>query len=1065
MNLDDFKREKEIQDDLQEFLSRPYISEGKIKRVEKKDLIEFLKKDDDNLDLEDVDLEDTEVDDDPTEETIPDELSIEDIEIEDDNTEELIDEDPNSLYDKNVEDPLVYNADNFMDDYETPTEPVISENQRPHFLVAGGGGENNSIVSIGNGISVYKDKVGPDLRIKSISGTGNVSVTESDNLVIIQGNESNSVSGDYYDYNANLSANATYKEGRVFYDNTNKTIAVYGDQSDVTLQVGQENHIRVYNNTGSTITNGTPVDILSAISGVPLVTPAIAKINEGGTIGVATHNISTGSFGFVTNLGTVSDIDTSTFNIGDSLFLSNLSAGVMTNVSPNSPYDSIQVGFVVTVGSTDGKMLVKIDRDPTISPIEKVIYVSTSGSDLSAVDGTILKPYQTIKYALSTITDNDINNRYAILVIPGNYNEDNPIVTKEYVTINGIGGFENTRINALNEDILISGNNNTNISNLTFIGKNSPVIQMDVSNGHLFADNVRIEEGSVGILVKNNAVMNMNTLRLYSTSAVDYGIYVENSGRLNIHGFRVVNDSWYDNVCTVSSSNSKIEIDNFDCESINVSSCFNVVDSGQLTLKTFDIRNSISAISMNTSGYSHLLNGYIKDCTYGLIVSGNTTNSEIFSVACDDCTNDLMAFSGSTLIGTGNGFRNDRMSINGSTTTLTHISTQPGDEGFEIKGELHVGSPEQPQETVLGQGDSFVNGMLVYQGDVNGGYLDISTSAKSYEESTFSFSANSTDQCLYMASDLLRNGNYFGHLGVKSSVTTSALGTGFQIEYWNKLNSAWQPVNYMVTNSNSPYYPYDKSIEVPVGSYQIRYDNFELKSLRWGKNDPIGDGTDRYWIRWRITSAFSQMPEFEQLKLHSSRTEFNNDGWLEYFGRARPLATLPWSMTSLGKNTSMGNGDVFIGDNIFVNLSNNVWDTNGDKTGFASPIPLDCDTSTPINLCWAVRAEDNGTANWTVRWTYTSDGDVIYTAAGGAPTSAVNEKIITTSGTTVAGQQKWFNVRIDISDLRPRKQSGFPDILWASIERTTSTGNLRGFVLNPEYSRWCDGGHIDTNSD
>jgi hypothetical protein len=269
----------------------------------------------------------------------------------------------------------------------------------------------------------------------------------------------------------------------------------------------------------------------------------------------------------------------------------------------------------------------------------------------------------------------------------------------------------------------------------------------------------------------------------------------------------------------------------------------------------------------------------------------------------------------------------------------------------------------------------------------------------------------------------------------------------------------------MITDSNSPYYPHAKDLTISAGSYQIRYDNWELKGLRWGKNDPIGDGNNRFWIRWRIVSPFASLPQFDQVKLHSSRTELNNDGWIEYFGRARPIATLPWSFTQLGKNTSMGNGDVYMSDNIFVNFANNVWDTNGDKTGFLAPIPLDCDTSTSINVRWAVRPAATGTASWTVRWVYSTGGDLIYIAPAGAPTSADNEQLTTVSGATVEGQMKWFETRIDVSDMRSRRQGSFPDTLWVSIERTTASGNLRGFVLDPEYTQWSQGGHIDPTFD
>jgi hypothetical protein len=312
-----------------------------------------------------------------------------------------------------------------------------------------------------------------------------------------------------------------------------------------------------------------------------------------------------------------------------------------------------------------------------------------------------------------------------------------------------------------------------------------------------------------------------------------------------------------------------------------------------------------------------------------------------------------------------------------------------------------------------------------------------------------------------MASDRKNESAYVTHLGSKVLVDTSATGGVIQIEYWN--GSSWTNSHYMFTGGSAPYYPYGELTSagtISATSYQVRYNNNIIRD-GWTKNDPNGSGIDRYWSRWRIIDTFDSLPAFEQVKLHSNRFEINQDGWIEYFGKARPVATLPWSVSQLGRNTGLGNQNVFLGDNLGVTYTYNLFNTNGDQAGFHSALPLDCDTSTPINLCWAVRPASTGTAEWTVRWSYSNDGDVIYdSTGGGTPASADNEQIVTTSGATVEGQQKWFNVPIDISKLRPRIPGGFPDFLWISIERTTSTGNLAIFALNPEYTRWSSGGHI-----
>jgi hypothetical protein len=66
----------------------------------------------------------------------------------------------------------------------------------------------------------------------------------------------------------------SWLEGRVFYDAVNKTLAVYNDESDVTLQLGQEIYIRAKNVTGDTLLNGTLIYISGASSGNPTIDKA-----------------------------------------------------------------------------------------------------------------------------------------------------------------------------------------------------------------------------------------------------------------------------------------------------------------------------------------------------------------------------------------------------------------------------------------------------------------------------------------------------------------------------------------------------------------------------------------------------------------------------------------------------------------------------------------------------------------------------------------------------------------------------------------------------------------------
>jgi len=152
-----------------------------------------------------------------------------------------------------------------------------------------------------------------------------------------------------------------YSEGRMFYHNEYKTLTVLNDVSDVSLQVGLENWIRVYNNTGSTITNGTPVYITGASGETPTVAPADATTEaKAYVVGVVTHDIANASQGFATHFGLVSGIDTSALTAGQNVHVA--ADGSLQTAAPTYPYFPTDVGTCVVSDSSNGYLLVNIEH-------------------------------------------------------------------------------------------------------------------------------------------------------------------------------------------------------------------------------------------------------------------------------------------------------------------------------------------------------------------------------------------------------------------------------------------------------------------------------------------------------------------------------------------------------------------------------------------------------------------------------------------------------------------------------------------------------------------------------
>jgi hypothetical protein len=171
----------------------------------------------------------------------------------------------------------------------------------------------------------------------------------------------------------------TFEEGKLYYDSTHKTISAMID-TDITMQIGQEEMVLVTNNTGSTIPNGSCVYVNGATGDTPTVALAQAdNVATSGVLGMTTQAILNGSTGFVTTRGIVHGLDTSMFVVGDTLYLSPTVAGGHTATMPTEVTQYVVViGKVLIVNATTGSIYIRfifnnrlVDlRDTTItSPV------------------------------------------------------------------------------------------------------------------------------------------------------------------------------------------------------------------------------------------------------------------------------------------------------------------------------------------------------------------------------------------------------------------------------------------------------------------------------------------------------------------------------------------------------------------------------------------------------------------------------------------------------------------------------------------------------------------------
>ena len=176
--------------------------------------------------------------------------------------------------------------------------------------------------------------------------------------------------------------------GTMFWDSGNGTPSVVLD-ADVELQLGQENIVKVYNNSASTITNGSVVAVNGAQGQRPAVVLADADSEplSAATLGIATEDILSGAEGFVTTFGVIRGIDTSTFAAGAPIYLSQ-TAGQFTATRPAAPAHTVFLGWVIKVNASSGEVFTHISNGWELDELHNVLISSPTGGNLLAYDQT-----------------------------------------------------------------------------------------------------------------------------------------------------------------------------------------------------------------------------------------------------------------------------------------------------------------------------------------------------------------------------------------------------------------------------------------------------------------------------------------------------------------------------------------------------------------------------------------------------------------------------------------------------------------------------------------------------
>lgn len=688
--------------------------------------------------------------------------------------------------------------------------------------------------------------------------------------------------------------------------------------------------------------------------------------------------------------------------------------------------------------------------------VDDSIYVSNGTSwftiskpiNLITVSNTGSADYDNVKDAVNYAATL-LPTRSAVVVYPGVYIENNPITIPSGISLVGEGGPLATTIVALNSgSVLFNLGNGCFVENIVTSGS-SAAIRFDGSVGSSSGSILKsciITDATTCVESFNGPaeLFCVETLTRISAGSITNGFYASAGGKMRCF------------TCGVFGTSSTNITNGVHCTGTNsmlvyfsggIQYCDNGLlanDGGRLEGKSVLLRDSESSLVLGSTGTTSTLSAnditIYDSVNYDLDIQATAGNVTCF---------------GGTL-------RNDLVNNPNNIQYYSNsFNERPGDQALQIVGELHVGTYNQPTESAFGGGDSYVNGLKVLTDDGTGtSFIDISSDVADPSITSSLFQGTAVGNVFYVGGDI----PFYG----KKADTVSAWGANDSAniarEYWD--GSTWTDFNIMNAQSGHPYATTAQNIFITAGSSQVRYGDMS------GWATTTVNSITAYWVRFRVTSIISAIPTISLFKLHSSRTEINSDGYIEYFGKARVIKTLPWDLNLVRPaSNSPDNRDTYVSDNLAVGRVENRY-SNGlvQRSGLNSYLPFDFDTSYGIKTKWAFFGEGptGGTVEFVLRWGWTNDGDDIYPSAAAAPTTGPNEQsiTITTPAITVTNQQLTGEIILPFPDISARPVSGNPDIIWITFQRNGSTDSYTGNIvltqMEAAYISWCEGGHIDS---
>jgi hypothetical protein len=254
------------------------------------------------------------------------------------------------------------------------------------------------------------------------------------------------------------------------WNDTDGTVDLGLKGGNVTLQIGQEQVLRVVNKTATNVNlleaNYQAVRVTGA-QGQRLKVDLAQATNDAlsaETIGLVTETINNNQQGFITTSGLVRGINTTgslqseTWADGDIVYLSPTTAGRITNVKPSAPNHLVIIGYVVSAHATQGSIFVKVDNGYELDELHNVA-ISTPLNNQSLVYETSTTLWKNKALTTAEVADSS-NKRYvtdANLTVIGNTSGTNT----------GDQTFLNARVQTVSSSATVTATSTNDIVTIT----------------------------------------------------------------------------------------------------------------------------------------------------------------------------------------------------------------------------------------------------------------------------------------------------------------------------------------------------------------------------------------------------------------------------------------------------------------------------------------------------------------------------------------------------------------------------------------------------------------------